>query len=293
MVFQNYALYPHMTIYNNLAFPLKMKNTNKETINSLVNETSELLGIRNYLLKKPRQLSGGERQRVALGRAIIRKPKFFLMDEPLSNLDAKLRTQMRAELLKIHKALSKSVIYVTHDQTEALTMGNKIIVLNKGEIQQEGSPSDVYEKPHNIFVAEFVGNPAMNLFKVIIEKKSKIFLFDKDFSFEVPENIYKKLQANNSLNKDLILGIRPENIHISEHSPAENKIEFTAHIELIEMLGNEQLIHASWNSNTKGSTFTIRHSGKCHLKQNESVKVFFDINNAHFFNSETGERISL
>ena len=171
MVFQNYALYPHMSIFDNLAFPLKMKNIDKKIIDKSVNDISSMLGINHYLAKKPKELSGGERQRVALGRAIIRKPELFLMDEPLSNLDAKLRTQMRAELLKLHKSLSSTVIYVTHDQIEALTMGNKIAVLNHGEMQQVGTPSEIYNNPRNIFVAGFIGNPGMNFFKGLTNKK--------------------------------------------------------------------------------------------------------------------------
>lgn len=256
MVFQNYALYPHMNVYENLAFPLKMKNTSKEEIQKSVNETAELLGIKNYLNKKPKELSGGERQRVALGRAIIRKPQLFLMDEPLSNLDAKLRTQMRSELLKLHKTLSTTVIYVTHDQIEALTMGNKIAVLNKGKIQQIGTPENIYNNPTNSFVGGFIGSPGMNFF--------------------------------NLPGKNLTLGIRPENMLLHE----SKDLNFRACIDLIEMLGNEYLIHASTRGENSKTTFSIKLFGQCNLKRNEEINVSIDFSKAHFFENDTGKRIN-
>lgn len=254
MVFQNYALYPHMSIFDNLAFPLKMRNIDKKIINKSVNDISSMLGIKHYLAKKPKELSGGERQRVALGRAIIRKPQLFLMDEPLSNLDAKLRTQMRAELLKLHKTLSSTVIYVTHDQIEALTMGNKIAILNHGEIQQIGTPGDIYNNPVNTFVAGFIGNPGMNFFKGLTNKKA-------------------------------ILGIRPEHLRINQ----EKDITFTASIDLIEMLGNEFLIYAK----TDDQSFAVKTSDRLNLKRNDQIKVTIDLSKALFFDENTGKRIPL
>ncbi len=254
MVFQNYALYPHMSIFDNLAFPLKMKNIDKKSIEKSVNDISSMLGIKHYLTKRPKELSGGERQRVALGRAIIRKPQLFLMDEPLSNLDAKLRTQMRSELLKLHKSLSSTVIYVTHDQIEALTMGNKIAVLNHGEIQQIGTPSDIYNNPANIFVAGFIGNPGMNFFKGLTNKKA-------------------------------ILGIRPEHLLINQ----EKDITFNASIDLIEMLGNEFLIYAK----TSDQSFAVKTNDRLNLKRNDQIKVTIDLSNAIFFDESTGKRIPL
>ena len=254
MVFQNYALYPHMSIFDNLAFPLKMRNIDKKTINQSVNDISSMLGIKHYLAKKPKELSGGERQRVALGRAIIRKPQLFLMDEPLSNLDAKLRTQMRAELLKLHKTLSSTVIYVTHDQIEALTMGNKIAILNHGEIQQIGTPGDIYNNPVNTFVAGFIGNPGMNFFKGLADKKA-------------------------------ILGIRPEHLLINQ----EKDITFTASIDLIEMLGNEFLIYAK----TCDQSFAVKTNDRLNLKRNDQIKVAIDLSKVLFFDESTGKRIPL
>ncbi len=269
MVFQNYALYPHMSIFDNLAFPLKMRNHDRETIKKSVNDISSMLGIQKYLSKKPKELSGGERQRVALGRAIIRKPQLFLMDEPLSNLDAKLRTQMRSELLKLHKALSSTVIYVTHDQIEALTMGNRIAVLNHGEIQQIGTPEEIYNNPVNVFVGGFIGNPGMNFFDLETLQDHKLI---KDL---------------NLINKEITLGIRPEHLYINQ----EKDITFNATIDLIEMLGNEFLIYAS--SNLQKSTFSIKATENKNLSQNNNIKVSIDLSKALFFNKNNGERIHL
>ena len=256
MVFQNYALYPHMNVFDNLAFPLKMKNIDKKTIDKSVNDISSMLGINHYLTKRPKELSGGERQRVALGRAIIRRPQLFLMDEPLSNLDAKLRTQMRSELLKLHKTLSSTVIYVTHDQIEALTMGNKIAVLNHGKMQQIGTPSDIYNNPVNTFVAGFIGNPGMNFF-------------------------------NGLTNQKATLGIRPEHLLINQ----EKDITFNASVDLIEMLGNEFLIYAKTNNSSQN--FAVKTNDNLNLKRNDEIKVTIDLNKAFFFDEITGERITV
>ena len=263
MVFQNYALYPHMSIFDNLAFPLKMKNIDKKIINKSVNDISSMLGINHYLTKRPKELSGGERQRVALGRAIIRKPQLFLMDEPLSNLDAKLRTQMRSELLKLHKKLSSTVIYVTHDQIEALTMGNRIAVLNHGKIQQIGTPEEIYNNPINMFVGGFIGNPGMNFFDPKI----------------------MPIKGLNLQNKEILLGIRPEHLYINN----EKDTTFNAVVDLIEMLGNEFLIYAS----TGVSTFSIKSTENKNLKQNDTIKIFIDLNKALFFDKQTEERLHL
>ncbi len=285
MVFQNYALYPHMNVYDNLSFPLKMKKVNKETIDKAVNETAEMLGIKHYLTKRPKELSGGERQRVALGRAIIRKPRLFLMDEPLSNLDAKLRTQMRAELLKLHKTLSTTVVYVTHDQIEALTMGNKIVVLNKGKIQQIGTPEEVYNKPVNTFVAGFVGNPAMNFFDFKMVNGSQVLFLGETFNLNTSTSI---LKSKDLLNRELILGIRPENVSINE----KHDLIFPAQIELIEMLGNEYLIYAFSKTNKDKTTFSIKTSGKSKLNTNSHIEASINLNKAHFFDAKTSERIN-
>ena len=265
MVFQNYALYPHMTVFENLSFPLRMMKYKKDEIKKTVLEAASLLGIKQYLTKKPKELSGGERQRVALGRAIVRKPKLFLMDEPLSNLDAKLRTQMRSELLKIHKALSATVIYVTHDQVEALTMGNKIAVLNHGKIQQIGTPSEIYNNPVNTFVAGFIGSPQMNLFDLesgIINKK--------DLS-----------------GKKMFLGVRPEHMSISNNGEAV----FESVVELVEMLGNEYIVYLK-DVNYK-SNFSIKVLNGCNLKRNDKVKVKIDFSKALYFDKSSTLRVHL
>ena len=273
MVFQNYALYPHMSIFDNLAFPLKMKNVTREIIQKSVNDIAALLGIQKYLSKKPKELSGGERQRVALGRAIIRKPQLFLMDEPLSNLDAKLRTQMRSELLKLHKSLSSTVIYVTHDQIEALTMGNKIAVLNHGKIQQVRTPEEIYNNPVNAFVGGFIGNPGMNFFDLNIMQDHKL---------------KKELDSQG---KEIILGIRPEHLYINPEKNQEKDITFNAEIDLIEMLGNEFLIYA--DSSSQKPHFSIKVTENKNLKRGDSIKVSIDLSKAHFFDKNTGERIRL
>ncbi len=285
MVFQNYALYPHMNIYDNLAFPLKMKHVEKTKIEKSVNDTSSMLGIQHYLKKKPKELSGGERQRVALGRAIIREPQLFLMDEPLSNLDAKLRTQMRAELLKLHKSLSSTVIYVTHDQIEALTMGNKIAILNHGKIQQLGTPDEIYNDPANTFVAGFIGNPGMNLFTLEIISNTKVLFQETPIELTNTSHFQELIKKNNLTNKKFILGIRPEHLLLNE----EKDITLSANIDLIEMLGNEFLIYA--NVRNSGSNFSIKVTDKCNLKRNDKIKVTIDIKKAYFFDEKTQKRI--
>ena len=284
MVFQNYALYPHMSIFENLSFPLKMKKVKNDIIKNMVNETAQMLNLTSHLQKKPKELSGGERQRVALGRAIIRKPKIFLMDEPLSNLDAKLRTYMRAEILKLHKKLSSTVVYVTHDQTEALTMGNKIIVLDSGEIQQIDTPIKTYNNPKNIFVASFIGSPQMNLFDFKILSESLIELSHTKIKVNQASNILLK---NNLTNKNLILGIRPENIQFSNNS----NISFKASVELIEMLGNEYLIHATSLDLSKKINFSIKTSQEVQLSRNQEFTASFNLDKAHFFCPNSSKRI--
>lgn len=291
MVFQNYALYPHMNVYENLAFPLKMRNIKKDIINKSINETSELLGIKNHLTKTPKELSGGERQRVALGRAIIRKPQLFLMDEPLSNLDAKLRTQMRSELLRLHKTLSSTVVYVTHDQIEALTMGNKIVVLNKGQIQQIGTPADIYNNPANTFVAGFIGTPAMNFFNFKIINDSKILFLGETVEIKLPEKLFKLFNENKLINKDITLGIRPEHIILANNGKTPGDMAFSATIELLEMLGNEFLIYA--NTLKDKIHFSIKVFDHCTYRRNDQITVSIDLSKAHYFYQDSGNRIIL
>ena len=295
MVFQNYALYPHMNVYDNLSFPLKMRNISKESIDKAVNETSELLGINHYLKKKPKELSGGERQRVALGRAIIRKPKLFLMDEPLSNLDAKLRTQMRSELLKLHKTLSTTVMYVTHDQIEAMTMGNRIVILNKGVVQQIGTPYEVYNTPANVFVAGFIGTPAMNFFNFKLVNNSCISFLGKDIKTNLTEKLVKSLEAKKLLNEELILGVRPEHLTLLKNeNKSTSDLTFTASIALLEMLGNEYLIYGSTIDNKKNKTnFSIKIFENHSFQRNDSINILVDLNKVHFFACNSGKRINL
>ena len=214
MVFQSYALYPHLSVYDNMAFGLKLRKTPKEEIKRRVGEAADILGIQDLLLRKPRQLSGGQRQRVAVGRAIVREPKVFLFDEPLSNLDAKLRVQMRAEISKLHQRLQTTFIYVTHDQTEAMTMATRIAVINKGNLQQLDTPQNLYDHPNNLFVAGFIGSPAMNFFPAkIVKSGEKIIVDTGDFKVQIPDELtgpYKGLDG-----RSVIFGIRPENIHDS------------------------------------------------------------------------------
>lgn len=289
MVFQNYALYPHLSVYENIAFPLKMRNVKKELIETAVNEASELLGIKKYLTKKPKELSGGERQRVALGRAIVRKPQLFLMDEPLSNLDAKLRTQMRSELLKLHKMLSSTVVYVTHDQIEALTMGNKIVVLNKGLVQQIGTPDEIYNNPSNMFVAGFIGNPGMNFFDFKITNNSKAIFAGEEKELSFDDRFMRFFKEKNLMNKDLALGIRPE--HISLKNGCPNEISLNASVDLLEMLGNEYLIYATLSNQHKKVSFSVKSFGENNFNQNGKVTFSIDLNKAHFFDIITGSRI--
>ena len=289
MVFQNYALYPHMSVYENLAFPLKMKKQDKNIIDKAVHEIAEMLGIRKYLMRKPKELSGGERQRVALGRAIIRKPQLFLMDEPLSNLDAKLRTQMRAEILKLHKSLSSTIIYVTHDQVEALTMGNKIAVLNMGSIQQIGTPKQVYENPANVFVAGFVGSPPMNFFDFQVTSASSFCLQGKNIQLKTDNSRLNYLIDKKYLSKPLKLGIRPEHINLGESSDfALNVI-----VDLVEMLGHEYIIYVNAIDLNPNILFSLKVINQSNLKPNDKINITFDLKNAKFFNPLTGENLEL
>ena len=287
MVFQNYALYPHMSVYENLAFPLRMKNKNNAQIQKAVNETAELLDIKKHLLKKPKELSGGERQRVALGRAIIRKPQLFLMDEPLSNLDAKLRTQMRAELLKLHKSLVTTVIYVTHDQIEALSMGNKIVVLNHGKVQQVGTPDEIYNNPINTFVASFIGSPGMNFFDIKFIDKTKINFLGEIKELKLKDQSLKTLCEKNIINDELLLGIRPENLKLSQLGD----VCFSASVDLLEVLGNEYLVYAT-PINNKLSHFSIKISENINYGVGDRIDVSIDLSKVNYFDKTTGSKIN-
>lgn len=239
MVFQNYALYPHMSVYENMAFGLKLKKVDKKEINIRVNEAAKILGLEQYLDRKPKALSGGQRQRVAVGRAIVRKPKVFLFDEPLSNLDAKLRVQMRTEISRLHKQLGATMVYVTHDQTEAMTMGDRIVVMKDGIINQVDTPMNLYKNPVNQFVAGFIGSPAMNFIDGKIENEN-YFLSNKG-SLKFPFSNSLKSKLTKYLNREVTLGIRPEDIEIDNNF--SDKIEILASISIVEPMGNETFIY--------------------------------------------------
>jgi multiple sugar transport system ATP-binding protein len=240
MVFQNYALYPHMSVFDNMAFGLKMRKFEKKEITQRVKEAADILGIGEYLARKPRQLSGGQRQRVALGRAIVRHPKVFLFDEPLSNLDAKLRVQMRVELKKLHQRLGTTAVYVTHDQVEAMTLGDRVVVMKDGVVQQVGDPLELYNRPANKFVAGFIGSPAMNFAAVTMaDGNGRITAKNAGLEIEIPGAQAERLRAH--LGRQLMLGIRPEDLHIA-HAGDPKGLTFNSRVEVVEKLGSEILL---------------------------------------------------
>ena len=287
MVFQNYALYPHMTVYENMAFGLKLRKYPAAEIKSRVNEAAEILSIERYLKRKPKELSGGERQRVAVGRAIVRKPKVFLFDEPLSNLDAKLRVQMRAELSKLHTRLQATMIYVTHDQVEAMTMGEKIVVMKATEVQQIASPKEMYNKPINKFVAGFIGSPSMNFIEGTLEsKKGGMYFNEENFEVRVPDTMMEKLKGK--MGAEVTMGIRPEDIYDKVYAPnasADNTIVAT--VEVVEQLGSESNVYL-----TTGKTpFIAKMDSEAEVEVNQEVELVLDMNKAHFFDSQTESAI--
>jgi len=284
MVFQNYALYPHMTVYQNMAFGLKLRKYNPAEIEKRVNDASEILDLGPLLKRKPKQLSGGQRQRVAVGRAIVRKPDVFLFDEPLSNLDAKLRVQMRLEISKLHKKLGATMIYVTHDQIEAMTMADRIVILNNGQIQQIGTPLETYNKPINKFVAGFIGSPAMNFFEGTFEQNEKLVFKSDDLEIIVDKRIMNKIETDNIQN--VILGIRPENLKISD-SQSKNSASFLAMIEIVEPMGNEFFVHCI-RDKTK---FTIRCNTETILETGQKIKIVLNEDKVHFFDKKSGMKI--
>lgn len=292
MVFQSYALYPHMNVYQNMAFGLKLRKFKKADIDTRVREAAKLLEIEHLLDRKPKALSGGQRQRVALGRAIVREPQVFLMDEPLSNLDAKLRVQMRAVISKLVKRLETTCIYVTHDQTEAMTMGDRIVVMDKGVIQQAASPKEIYNFPVNMFVAGFIGSPSMNFVDGAISEENDELLFKAPgVNIVIPEGKAKLLREKGYTNKEVVLGIRPEDLHeepvFLEASP--NSI-VSANIEVAENLGHEMNLYI----NGIGTSSVIaRVDGRSGLKEGSTVKLALDMNKVHFFDKETTESILL
>lgn len=287
MVFQNYALYPHMSVYGNMAFGLKLRKFSKTEIERRVKEAARILGLEEYLDRKPKALSGGQRQRVALGRAIVRDAKVFLMDEPLSNLDAKLRVQMRSEIAKLHQRLQTTTIYVTHDQTEAMTMATRLVVMKDGIIQQVGAPKEVYENPANVFVGGFIGSPAMNFFKGMLEEG--VFGIGTT-RIGVTEGKMKTLREKGYVGKEMILGVRPEDFH-DEPLFIESSQDTVVHstVEVAELMGAETMVYSHINE----QKFVARVDARTEVKHGQSIKLALDMNKAHFFDAETELRISL
>ncbi len=282
MVFQNYALYPHMNVYDNMAFGLKLRKFPKKEIETRVNEAAEILGIHELLYRKPKALSGGQRQRVAVGRAIVRRPQVFLFDEPLSNLDAKLRVQMRAEISRLHEQLKTTTIYVTHDQVEAMTMGDRIVILKDGLLQQIGSPLDIYEHPANVFVAGFIGSPAMNFFEGVVKTDGDAVVSGEGISIAVPGKYISTLEKYDG--KKIIFGIRPEDIYDAQFYTEKTEGKTAeAQVEVIEPMGAETYLHLIAGN----SRFVARVAPKTQAKVFQNIKLIFDNQKLHFFDPET------
>ena len=287
MVFQSYALYPHLSVFDNMAFGLKLRKVPRDEIKRRVEKAADTLGITELLNRKPRQLSGGQRQRVAVGRAIVREPKVFLFDEPLSNLDAKLRVQMRAEISKIHQQLQTTFIYVTHDQMEAMTMATRIAVINRGKLQQMDTPQNLYNNPANLFVAGFIGSPAMNFFPAKIRKDgSKLIADAGEFTVPLPPNESKVFQPY--VDKDVIFGIRPENIHDAEFVPSNiQSAKVAASVDVTELMGNEILLYLVTGKNS----FVARVDPRSKMRVGDKVDVAFDMDKFHVFDGATEQAI--
>lgn len=288
MVFQNYALYPHMTVEENISFGLRIRRFPKEEIKRRVAEATSILGLDDYLQRKPKALSGGQRQRVAIGRVIVRKPKVFLFDEPLSNLDAKLRVQMRTELIKLHSKLKVTSLYVTHDQIEAMTMGDKIVVMNDRHIQQIGTPLEVYNHPINKFVAGFIGNPPMNFINVTVEDKNGEFWLEfKDFQMKLPAQFNDKIRPYSG--REITFGIRPDNVVDKAvfQGQVDNNIG-KANVEIVEQLGSEMLVYFA----TSNHSFVAKYDPYIPMHGGDTNKEFiFDLKSAHAFDIETEKAI--
>lgn len=285
MVFQSYALYPHMTVYKNMAFALSLRKVDKKEIDRKVREAAKILDIEQYLNRKPKALSGGQRQRVALGRAMVRDPAVFLLDEPLSNLDAKLRTEMRSQIARLHNNLQTTFVYVTHDQTEAMTMADRIVVMKDGIIQQVDTPSNLYDHPCNMFVAGFIGTPQMNfLDATIVEKSGKLHIeFDK-YSIVLPDRMQINENISNYVGKEVVLGIRPEDLHTEVKfclEDSSNKADL--YVEIAEMMGSEIYLYS--NIGEKRIIAKVPSGEK--IRSNQDVVLYFDIEKSHIFDKET------
>lgn len=286
MVFQNYALYPHMTVYENMAFGLKLRKHSKKEIAERVNEAASILGIESLLERKPKALSGGQRQRVALGRAIVRKPMVFLFDEPLSNLDAKLRVQMRTEIAKLHQRLGATMIYVTHDQTEAMTMADRIVLMKDGYVQQIDTPLDIYARPVNMFVGGFIGSPAMNFFKGVVEKRRGTLAFAGE-GIVVPVPSAARRALSSYQGKRVELGVRPENLVRPAAKTALHVLN--VRVEIVEPMGNELFVYFTVGKSTKQHIARIDTS--LEPERGKPFRLALDMKKAHFFDPESGKVI--
>ena len=290
MVFQSYALYPHMSVYDNMAFGLKLRKRPKAEIDRRVKEAAELLGLQNLLQRKPKQLSGGQRQRVALGRAIVREPQVFLMDEPLSNLDAKLRVETRAGLIKLHQRLLTTTVYVTHDQTEAMTMGHRIAVLRDGVLQQLETPQTLYDRPANLFVAGFIGSPAMNFFpgQLVSDNGGQdLWVQSSGLKLKLAENLRAKLTSHNG--REVVFGVRPEHIHHRSEvrDPLPGQVA-NVKVSVVEPLGSEVFAYLS----ADGHEFISRMDAQSQPKPGETIETVFDTDHLHVFDKETEQALA-
>ncbi|MCV3296802.1 MAG: ABC transporter ATP-binding protein [Oenococcus sp.] len=282
MVFQDYALYPHLTVYENIAFPLRIAKIHSAELDQRVKQTANILGLDDFLDRKPADLSGGQRQRVAIAGAIVRGSKILLMDEPLSNLDAKLRVQARSNISDLHKKIGSTTIYVTHDQTEAMTLADRIVLIDHGNIQQVASPEDMYNYPANLFVATFIGSPEMNVFKVIYDNGT--IDNGQGIKFKLPKGISKQLDAAGYDKKDIFFGIRPEDIHAEDIAlQAYKEAVFTAQIELSELLGETALLHVN---SQKSKNIVVKVNQRDNAKVGETITLAMNLNKAHFFDGQ-------
>jgi multiple sugar transport system ATP-binding protein len=284
MVFQNYALYPHMNVYKNMSFGLRLRKLRRDEIEVRVQEAARILGIEELLKRKPKELSGGQRQRVAMGRAIVRKPNVFLFDEPLSNLDAKLRVQMRGELARLHDRLETTIIYVTHDQIEAMTLASRIVIMNQGNIMRIGSPMEVYNEPQNLFVAGFIGSPAMNFIEGhIIEENGSLLIIAEGNRLAIPKQLQDRLAQGRD--RKMILGIRPEHIYDSTlKGPFPGSERVPATVEVIEPVGSEVILLSTFGS----VNLTSRVDPQTKAKPHTPIEFLIDMNKVHIFDKNTG-----
>ncbi len=288
MVFQNYALYPHMTVYNNMAFGLKLRKFKKAEIDKRVRGAAKILGLEEYLERRPKALSGGQRQRVAMGRAIVREPAVFLFDEPLSNLDAKMRVEMRKEILRLHKSLTTTMIYVTHDQVEAMTLGDRICVMNDGIIEQVGEPTHVYDNPASLFVAKFIGTPPMNLFegKLVDEGGELIFVGG---ALRAPIAKHQYDMVRQMVGKDVNLGLRPKSFSLKDENSPSDAVVLLGEVEVRELLGDEILAHMQ----SGDFRFTVSIDPHSKVDLNGTIDICLDMSRAHIFDSESGRNLTM